>query len=243
MSRDQLVAALWRDPPRQGANVVQQYVSALRRTLGRQALSTLPTGYRLDIDPDQLDVSIFRRLATVGEQRRLAGDLDGGLRALQEALEEWRGSALEDLPDCPFVEQESVGSDPRTNGSRAELAYRAKRPGSRSSRARTGRGVGRPPPTGRAGGSPARGALAEAGRQVDALAVYERLRDHLLDQLGVSPGEALRQAHVAVLRQDPAVVVGQQAPVRARVPRPSSRSSAESRSSGPSRVFWRPASD
>src|SRR5688572_17512110 len=108
MSRDQLVTALWRDPPPRVANVVQQYVSALRRALGQDAVTTLTAGYRLNVDSDEVDVVVFRRLATLGEQRRHEGDLDGALRALQESLDQWRGAALEDLPDCPFVEQSST---------------------------------------------------------------------------------------------------------------------------------------
>ena len=44
-----------------------------------------------------------------------------------------------------------------------------------------------------------------AGRQGEALRTYQRVRELLLDQLGVEPGPELRELHAAVLRQDPAV--------------------------------------
>jgi tetratricopeptide (TPR) repeat protein len=45
-------------------------------------------------------------------------------------------------------------------------------------------------------------ALAGAGQQAEALRVYDRLRDHLADDLGLDPGNDLREAHLAILRGD-----------------------------------------
>ncbi|MBE2318636.1 winged helix-turn-helix domain-containing protein [Solirubrobacter sp. CPCC 204708] len=44
------------------------------------------------------------------------------------------------------------------------------------------------------------GALFAAGRQADALAVYERTRRRLDDELGVAPSPELQQAHLAVVQ-------------------------------------------
>ena len=48
-------------------------------------------------------------------------------------------------------------------------------------------------------------ALAGAGRQTEALALYEQTRDRLADELGVDPSPLLRDAHLAVLRGEAAV--------------------------------------
>ena len=48
-------------------------------------------------------------------------------------------------------------------------------------------------------------ALYRSGRQADALAAYREARATLVDQLGIEPGQALREMEAAVLRQDPAL--------------------------------------
>src|SRR4029078_5676458 len=45
-------------------------------------------------------------------------------------------------------------------------------------------------------------ALYRSGRQGDALAVYQRLRSTLAEELGLAPGPALRDLETAILRQD-----------------------------------------
>ena len=51
-------------------------------------------------------------------------------------------------------------------------------------------------------------ALYLAGRQGDALNVYQETRDLLADQLGVDPSPALSDVHLAILRADPRRLLG-----------------------------------
>ena len=50
-------------------------------------------------------------------------------------------------------------------------------------------------------------ALYRCDRQAEALAAYAELREHLDEELGLSPSPALQQLHEQVLRQDPTLVV------------------------------------
>jgi tetratricopeptide (TPR) repeat protein len=45
-------------------------------------------------------------------------------------------------------------------------------------------------------------ALFRSGRQAEALAAYERVRDHLRQELGVTPGKTLQELHLGILRSD-----------------------------------------
>ena len=46
-------------------------------------------------------------------------------------------------------------------------------------------------------------ALYRSGRQAEALQVYQSLRAHLVEELGIEPGAALRELEGAILRHDP----------------------------------------
>src|SRR5918911_2495518 len=48
-------------------------------------------------------------------------------------------------------------------------------------------------------------ALYRSGRQAEALAVYQRTRRTLVDELGIEPGESLRQLEQAILAHDPSL--------------------------------------
>src|SRR5439155_12173769 len=48
-------------------------------------------------------------------------------------------------------------------------------------------------------------ALYRAGRQAEALRVYAETRKRLVDELGIEPGQPLRELEQAILRQDPAL--------------------------------------
>jgi DNA-binding SARP family transcriptional activator len=82
------------DLPVNARRSVQTLVTRLRRALGRDVICTMPEGYRLDADPDRIDVLRFRRLlAEAGRARDTAAE-----RALVgEALALWRGAPYEGI--------------------------------------------------------------------------------------------------------------------------------------------------
>jgi DNA-binding SARP family transcriptional activator/Tfp pilus assembly protein PilF len=197
VQRDELVDLLWggRVPP-SAVNLVQTYVSRLRRALepkraarGESRLFTLARGaYRLNVDDDQLDLLQFRRLA----QR--AADHEA-LPLLEEALSLWRGGP--ELPDTPLVtllHDEYLGLVLR----HADLAQQAGRPELALPRLRelAARHRLHEPLHARLVIT-----LAAAGHQAEALSAYDDIRRELTDELGIDPGPDLVEAHRGVLQR------------------------------------------
>jgi DNA-binding SARP family transcriptional activator len=83
VSTDRLIVDLWGErAPASATGSLQNTVSALRKTLGRDVLVTQPPGYRLAVEPEDVDANRFERLLAQ------ALDAEPARRAslLQEAL-------------------------------------------------------------------------------------------------------------------------------------------------------------
>src|SRR5690349_13046876 len=60
VSRDRLIDALWGErPPAAAANALQVHVHGLRRRLGAERIERAGPGYRLALEPGELDVERF----------------------------------------------------------------------------------------------------------------------------------------------------------------------------------------
>jgi len=213
VSSDRMIDELWGDsPPESAANMLQGYVSHLRKTLepgrGRgeyEVLVSRPPGYMLEIRPDQLDAARFERLTSEGRQLAEGGDADAAAARFRGALALWRGPALADLAYEPFAKAEvdrleelrlaaledridadlALGRHDRLVGELREL-------------------VERHPLRERLRGQ-LMATLYRCGRQADALEAYREGRRALLEELGIEPGPGLRELEQAILRQDPAL--------------------------------------
>ena len=201
---DHLIEALWGDgPPSSAGNLVQGAVSGLRKTLGKDAITTRGTGYALRVEPESLDLHRFERLARAGSVALDDGHLERAAAILAEALALWRGPALADLSDERFVRPVAGRLD--------ELRLLALE---RRLEAEIGRGrhadvladirelVHEHPLRERVHGLLML-ALYGCGRQAEALEAYAAARTILVEQLGISPGPSLQELQGRILRQDP----------------------------------------
>ena len=99
VSRDALVDSLWgAEPPDAPTNALQALVARLRRALGAAVVERDPGGYRLAVDPHDVDALRFESL--VAAARSLDPAQAGAL--LVEATALWRGPALADVRRLPF---------------------------------------------------------------------------------------------------------------------------------------------
>jgi predicted ATPase len=201
VSTDSLTDALWGEaPPSDPQNLVQGYVSALRKRLGRDRIITRPSGYELRVADGEVDLDRFERLVRDASAARTRGDLRRARSLLAAALELWRGELLQEARYEPWVETEAVRLDEERQGAlreRLEIDLDI------------GRGdetvpelealVARDPLDERSWVLLVR-ALLETGRRSDAAVAFRRAVDVLTSELGVEPGPELRRlaARVAV---------------------------------------------
>lgn len=202
---DQLIAGLYgTEPPHGVVNALQAQVSRLRRGL-RAAGVTAPiemhgAGYRLALDPEQVDALRFARLAREGRQALEAGEFIHATALLREALTLWHGPALADVADAPFAAAHATRLTEQRVSVLEDLAEAELRLGRHGALvAELREAVAEHPLRERLRGQLMR-ALAGVGRQAEALAVFEDARRMLAEELGADPSPELMEAHLAVLR-------------------------------------------
>ncbi len=206
MTRDQLIDALWADPPTTAVNAVQQHVSALRAGLGRETIVTVGGSYRLKVEPDSVDVDRFHALVAEARRRREKGDLVAASGLLGDAIRLWCGAVLADMPDCPFVAPARAALDDALLGAELLLVSVEVDLGHAAAVTERAGALAAEHPFNEAAAEQLMRALAGSGRTADALEVYGRFRARLVQELGVDPGEQLRATQAAVLTADPGLV-------------------------------------
>jgi predicted ATPase/DNA-binding SARP family transcriptional activator len=200
VTSEQLIDAVWDGvPPSSSTNALQALVSRLRRALPGDVIESHPRGYRLAIEPDQVDVLRFKRLADAGKAAAQQ-DPRRAVRTLGDALGMWRGPAFADLTGAEFAEAAASSLDQRRlaaveDRAEATLAL-ADRPPDLDALEQV---VAEFPRRERAVGLLMR-ALAAVGRPADALSAYEKLRETLADELGADPSPDIADLHVRILR-------------------------------------------
>ena len=221
VSADRLIDELWGESPPPGARrTLRAYVSRLRRALsangpapaggatsGREpgdgVLLTRGHGYVLEVLPGELDLDRFAELAERGRDALAAGRTADAARRLREALCLWRGPPLADFEYELFARaaiaqldelrlaalEERIDADLALGHARdlvGELRDLVERHRLRER---------------------LRGqlmlALYQAGRQAEALGVYQDFRRTLSEELGLDPGPGLQQLELAILNRDP----------------------------------------
>ncbi|MFE3329639.1 BTAD domain-containing putative transcriptional regulator [Streptomyces sp. NPDC059176] len=220
VATSQLLKALWPEDetPNSARKILQNTVWGLRRVLSANGdgngcapdspwVHTQPPGYMLSVRPDQIDLFQFRTHVEEGRAQLAAGAPDTAARRLKEALALWRGPVLSDLvetgvswPELAAVQGARL--DALEDYFEAELARGRHQTvlGELETLTET------EPLRERACGQLML-ALYRCGRQADALNVYARVRNELVENLGLEPGHDLRMLQQAILNHDPAVLL------------------------------------
>ncbi|MYR02241.1 AfsR/SARP family transcriptional regulator, partial [Streptomyces sp. SID6139] len=203
VSVESLKDALWGGaPPASAQASLHNHVTRLRRLLDDpERLRSVPPGYLLRVDQGELDVDVFDALVTDACAAHARQDWPGVVRSCTKALALWRGTPLSGLPDLgghtlvPRLEEARLillkwryDAELALGGTRLtalvpELSALVAEHPFREAYHRQ-----------------LMLALHRTGRQAEALAVHRDLRARLIEELGVEPGPAMREAHVEVLR-------------------------------------------
>ncbi|RPF34611.1 BTAD domain-containing putative transcriptional regulator [Streptomyces sp. TLI_185] len=193
---DTLIDEVWSDtPPQDAPAALQALIARLRRTLGRQSITSAPGGYRLEATQDDVDLFVFERLVRQGTTALDHGDPHTAAHTLDRALALYRGPALADLPD-------------RLAATRPDALHREATRARIDADLHLGRAHAAVPhlkelTAAHPYDEPLHAllirALRDTGRPADALAAYETARRSLAEGLGTDPGPQLRALHRELL--------------------------------------------
>jgi len=197
---ERLVEDLWGEDAQPSIlTTLHGYVSRLRSALQEPSrLRREGPGYVLDLGPDEMDARTFERLAGLG-RATLDDDPATALGHLERALALWRGPAYVDVLDLDWAAVAATRLEELRLGT-LEARFDAL--------LALGRHVAVLPEIEEAlTAHPLRErfcaqlmlALYRAGRQADALRVFERTRRHLVDELGLDPSPDLVKLESAIL--------------------------------------------
>ncbi|MBB5782197.1 BTAD domain-containing putative transcriptional regulator [Nonomuraea jabiensis] len=200
-----LVDAIWpEDPPAGPAHALQALVSRLRRTLGSAGdVAQVAGGYRLEVDAADVDALRFERLAAAGRDRLRAGDPAAAAAVLGEAVALWG-----DRPGAEPAVVAAVAPAAATRLAHTSVEAVADLADAELSLGRADTAAARltallaEHPVHERAAALLMDALAAQGRQAEALALYERVRETLADALGTDPGAALHERHLRLLRAE-----------------------------------------
>ena len=202
VSVDDLITYLWTDqPPATAKKTLQGYVARIRKLLGRDVVTTHPSGYALTTAC--VDVVIFEQLLDLAKSE---SDQNRRLARLREALTLVRGAPLADIwserlqqgPGASLTArwleaiEHRIDSEIETGNHESVLpelyellaAHPLREPFWRQFMY----------------------ALYRADQQAEALNAFHRMRDMLIKELGVEPSPSVRALHAQILAHDPVLM-------------------------------------
>jgi len=204
---ERLIDLLWgEEAPKTATASLQNSVARLRRVLGADVLVTHAPGYVLKVEPDQIDARRFER--ALADARRLPAEERRD--RLQAALDLWRGPALAEFAFDDFAQSEIRRLE------ELRLVVLGERIDADLELGRHGDVIGQLEAL--VGDHPLREtfrrqlmlALYRAGRQAEALEVYQDARARFIGELGIEPGPELKRLQSEILRHEAGLAVSDQ---------------------------------
>lgn len=205
VSRDRLIDAIWSDrAPGTAEHSLDVQMSRLRKAFAPDELLVRRSGgYVLEVEPQQIDAHRFEGLLEEGRRANAAGRPTEAVEVLDHALGLWHGSALADVAYEDFARAESDRLEElRLAATEERIDARLALGEHDALIAELDALVAKHPLRERLRGQQML-ALYRAGRQAEALRAYGDFRARLAEELGIEPGQSLKELEQAILRQDP----------------------------------------
>lgn len=197
-----LVDAAWgEDPPATASHQVRKTVADLRRRIpgGKDFIVTDGPGYSVGMTADQLDLREFEQQVGMASAASDRGEPRAAVERLRTALALWRGPVLSGLASpvieaaCLALEEHRLAVVERYFALRLELGesteligdlrhHVERHPAQETLRAHLML------------------ALYRSGRRADALEEFTRIRELLVEELGISPGPHLTRLYEKILQ-------------------------------------------
>ncbi len=205
-----MLDALWGEcPPKSGAGAVRTYVSRLRQILSGGdpdaglGIEPIGDGYALCGGRVQVDLELFEE--RVGAALAARREFAAAAELCRAALRQWRGVPLVGVPGPYFEPVRTRMVEMRADAAEIEAAAQVES-GDHLAAIANLRTLATSNPLRENLHELLMLALYRAGRQADALEVYERARRILRDELGIEPGPSLKRMQARVLSADDALV-------------------------------------
>ena len=199
VSTARLIDELWgEEPPATAEKLVHGYVHALRKQLGDGLLETRAPGYRVVLDGASFDLTEFERLT----QEARTAPLPRAIELRRRALALWRGQPLANVILAGAARNQLARLDELRLTTQIDLIDAELELGGDAQLVGELETLTATHPYQERLAAQLMLALYRSRRQAEALDVYRSMRSRLDDELGLQPGQELRDLEAAILRQD-----------------------------------------
>jgi len=193
---DRLIDLTWGEQaPRSARGRLQVHVSDLRKLLGAEVITRSASGYSIEVAPGERDLDVVDDAVALA--RTLTGE--AAIARLREALALWTGTPLDGVSD-ELAELERPALVERRLAIAEELHELQLAEGHHAEAAGGLRKLVDEHPYRERPRAALMLALHRCGRTAEALEVYSQGHELLASELGIEPGQALRDAQLHVLR-------------------------------------------
>ncbi|MEE1782619.1 BTAD domain-containing putative transcriptional regulator [Streptomyces sp. SP17BM10] len=208
----ELIEALWGDEaPASASAMLRTYAWRWRKVLEHDSdapviLTSVGDGYRTVVPAGAVDALHMEKLAAAAIGAARGGEDPAQVRRLfAEALELWGGEPLTGVPG-PYAQQQRTRLRELRTSLLEERCALDLELGDTALAVPVLRDLTAEHPLRERPYALLMRALYQNGCQADALALFDRARRLLAEELGVDPGPELREIHQRILRNDPALL-------------------------------------